>query len=241
MYIYAIILIVFIVVCLLYFFNYFKLYTEDFVQNSSKINSTELIPNGYCDCNANYIEPIILNNIITPKECKYIISYANKRFKKSQLVGDNENKSIRDSETCWIHKKDNEIVGNIIRRVCKQLGKPFENAEDFQVVRYKTNGLYKPHHDACCDNTKECKDFLKRGGQRILTIVIYLTDNFKGGETNFPNLGKRYKPPKYSGVLFHPLDSKQSKCHPYALHEGTTVKNGIKMIANIWIREGVFV
>lgn len=198
-------------------------------------------PQGYTSPEDEYTEPIVLRDLITPKEAEYIKSYAANRFASSQLVGDVEDKSVRDSETCWIKKSKDKVVGNIIRRICKMVDKPFENAEDLQVVKYKPNGMYSPHHDACCDENEQCTEFLKRGGQRIRTIVIYLTDDFDGGETNFPTLNKKYKPPKHSGILFYPLDTKCKTCHPKALHEGSPVTRGIKMICNVWIRESVFV
>lgn len=197
-------------------------------------------PQGYTSPEDEYDEPVVLKDLITAQEAEYIKNFASDKFASSQLVGDFEDKNVRDSETCWIRKSD-KVVGNIIRRMCKIVDKPFENAEDLQVVKYKPNGMYRPHHDACCDENELCNDFLKRGGQRIRTIVIYLTDDFDGGETNFPTLNKKYKPSKYSGILFYPLDTQCKTCHPKALHEGSPVTRGIKMICNIWFRESVFV
>jgi prolyl 4-hydroxylase len=205
-----------------------------------KMTTYTTTPKGYTSEEDDYIEPVVLKDIITEDEAKYIIQYAKDRFAASQLVGDFEDKSIRDSETCWIKKHD-KVVNKVIQRICTLVDKPYENAEDLQVVRYKTNGMYKPHHDACCDSNEQCEEFLKRGGQRVRTIVIYLTDDFEGGETNFPTLNKSYKPSKYSGILFYPLDSKDNTCHPHALHEGSPVTRGVKMICNVWIRESVFV
>jgi prolyl 4-hydroxylase len=197
-------------------------------------------PKGYTSIENSYDEPVILKDIITPQEAAYIMNYASDKFAASQMVGDFEDKSVRDSETCWIRKSDN-VVSGITKRICKMVNKPFENAEDLQVVKYKPNGMYRPHHDACCDDNEQCNEFLKRGGQRVKTVVIYLTDDFEGGETNFPTLNKKYKPAKNSGILFDPLDTDCTTCHPKALHEGSPVTRGTKMICNVWIRESVFV
>lgn len=206
----------------------------------SPVTHVTTTPQGYTSPEDKYIEPVVIKDVITPQEAKYIMKYAADKFAVSQLVGDFEDKSVRDSETCWIKKSD-KIVGDIIKRICKIVDKPVEHAEDLQVVKYKENGMYRPHHDACCDENEQCTEFLKRGGQRIRTVVIYLTDDFDGGETNFPTLNKKYKPPKHSGILFYPLDTQCKTCHPKALHEGSPVTRGIKMICNVWIRESVFV
>ena len=72
-------------------------------------------------------------------------------------------------------------------------------------------------------------------------MVIYLNDDFTGGFTNFPIIKQKYKPPKYGGLLFYPLEKKGEKCHPYAMHEGTDLESGVKYIANVWIRQSKFV
>jgi prolyl 4-hydroxylase len=126
-------------------------------------------------------------------------------------------------------------------RIANIVNLPLENAESLQVVRYEPDGYYKEHHDSCCDNTKICNDFIKRGGQRIKTVLIYLNDDFEEGSTYFPLLNKKYKPPKYSAIIFNPLAKNSNKCHPLALHAGLPVKSGIKYIANLWFREGKFV
>ena len=71
-------------------------------------------------------------------------------------------------------------------------------------------------------------------------MVIYLTDGFTDGGTFFPKLKKIYKPNKCGGLLFHPLSTNTSKCHPKALHAGMPVTSGIKYIANVWLREKKF-
>lgn len=206
----------------------------------TKEQFTTKYPKGYTKVTADYIEPNVIENLISKEEADYIINFSQGKFKNSQMVGDFQDESYRKSETCWLSKND-KIAKGIINRICKMIGKKLENAEDLQIVRYKPNGMYRKHHDACCDKNKECTDFLKRGGQRTHTIVIYLTDDFEGGETKFPELNKSYKPKKYSGLLFHTMDVKNNTCHPKAIHEGTDVLKGVKLICNVWFREGIFV
>ncbi len=187
-----------------------------------------------------YILPKVYENIITDEESSYIIAQSSKCFTDSTVVGDKVEPTVRLSKTCWLYKSDPKIR-SIIQRICELNQLPIENAEDLQVVKYDQDGYYNEHHDSCCDNNQECKDFIKRGGQRVTTMVIYLNDDFEGGTTKFPNLGKEYKPPKNSGILFYPLEQDGTKCHPKALHAGTPVTKGTKYIANVWIRENTFV
>ena len=109
-----------------------------------------------------------------------------------------------------------------------------------QVVKYKPNGYYKPHYDASCDDKKECVEFEKNGGQRLITMLIYLNDDFTGGYTDFPNLKQKYTAEAKQGLLFYSLQKEGNKCHPLSLHAGTEIKEGTKYIANIWLRESEY-
>jgi len=190
-----------------------------------------------------YEEPYIINNIITEEEAKYIIEKATSKFEDSLVLDDSIDGILdtdtRKSKTAWMHK-DDPLIYNIMTRIANLVNLPIENTESLQVVKYEPNGYYKHHHDSCCDYTKSCVDFTKTGGQRNKTVLIYLNDDFTEGETDFPLLNKKIKPPKYCAVVFNPLAKNSNKCHPKALHAGLPVKSGTKYIANLWFREGKF-
>tara|TARA_B110000091_G_C13694110_1_gene423401 strand:- start:176 stop:670 length:495 start_codon:yes stop_codon:yes gene_type:complete len=156
-------------------------------------------------------------------------------FRKSTVVNESM-PNVRQSYTAWLPKTDSTIK-SIIQRVCDITNIPFENAEKVQVVKYDPNGYYKPHYDASCDDRKECVEFEKNGGQRVLTMIIYLNDDYEGGHTHFPRLDAKYKLASCDALLFYSLEQNGNKCHPLSLHAGTPVISGNKYIANIWLRE----
>jgi prolyl 4-hydroxylase len=137
----------------------------------------------------------------------------------------------------WIYPSEDIVVYNIIKRITSEYGHPFENAEPLQVVKYEKDGFYNEHFDSVTNYDKISQHFLTQGGHRIITMLIYLNDEFTEGETNFPILRKKIRPPKYSGILFYTLDKNLKKCHPKALHAGLPIKSGTKYIANVWIRQ----
>jgi len=194
--------------------------------------------NGFSSVKARYTKPVVVKDIVTKQEADYIINEAKKTFKKSMIVGGYDD-SIRKSETTWLYKSD-PVVYNIINRICDMNGYSIDNTEALQVVRYKPGGYYNEHHDACCEKDSKCNEFVENGGQRVLTVLIYLNDDFTGGSTKFPTLNLDIKPPKYGAVIFRPLEEDSNRCHPYALHKGTPVTSGEKYVCNIWIREGPF-
>jgi prolyl 4-hydroxylase len=193
---------------------------------------------GYSDETAPYVTPKLHSNFITDDEREYILNQAKDKFEDSIILGGTD-KGIRKSKTAWL-PRDDPVIKPIIERVCDLTGVPHEHAEKLQVVRYEPDGYYKEHHDAACDPGKESYEFEKNGGQRKVTMLLYLSDGFEGGSTRFPNLDLEMKPDKNGGILFFPLQQDGDKCHPNALHAGMPVTNGEKYIANVWLRENPY-
>jgi prolyl 4-hydroxylase len=194
---------------------------------------------GYANIDEPYNKPFVLHNAITNDQCKQIMDFAKDKLVDSEVVG-GKNMHVRNSQQCWI-PKNSPIARPIYEKISKIFNIPIENAEDLQVVRYLPGQYFNEHHDSCCDNNDKCSAFAKKGGQRALTVLIYLNNEFSEGHTYFKNLNTMVKPPAGNAVVFYPLAVNTSKCHPLALHAGMPVTEGEKWIANIWFRESKFV
>lgn len=194
---------------------------------------------GFTDHAHPWDEPRYVHSVLTPDECKYLIKTAEPNFKRSELVGVIGPDDTRTSETAWISKND-PVVRKVMERACELTGQPYENCEDLQVVRYTPGTFYRSHHDSCCETKDSCIDFEERGGQRVGTLLVYLNDDFTGGETHFPLIDQTYKAPTGSAVFFRPLGTSSAQCHPNALHAGLPVESGTKYVCNAWIRESSF-
>ena len=89
--------------------------------------------------------------------------------------------------------------------------------EGIQVLQYKKNQEYKFHHDVA--DHKERKEFY-----RTISVIVYLTDDFKGGGTLFPHT--LFKPKPGYALIFP-----SNWCYP---HAGEPVTEGIKRVAVTW-------
>lgn len=196
---------------------------------------------GYADAQSDWDAPIIVNSILTPEDCKYIIEKAEPKFSRSGTLGSSGADPARTSDTAWI-QKDDPVAQKVFQQACELTGKSLENCESLQVVRYKPGTFYKQHHDSCCDDNKACEDFEEKGGQRIATLLVYLNNDFTDGETHFPDYGDlKLKPPSGSGILFRPMAKDSEQCHPKALHAGLPITSGTKYVCNAWVRENKFI
>lgn len=235
------ILIIAIIIMLIIILIFSKVYFNKMnsVQSSLPIeNLTQIEPFGYADLSDPYERPFVIQNFIMPFYCQTIMDACKDRLADSEVIG-GKHPDIRNSKQCWISKHD-PIAKPLFEKICNLYNIPFENAEDLQVVRYLPGQYFNEHHDSCCDAVDKCREFIARGGQRKLTVLIYLNNEFEGGNTYFRNLDLKLKPKPGDAIVFYPLAKNSSLCHPLALHAGMPVTSGIKWIANMWFREKEF-
>lgn len=190
-----------------------------------------------------YIKPQLFRNLLTDKETAYIIENSQNLFKESNVMKNSPldiDYSQRKSETAWLNHNKDPVINKIMKKICKKMNMPIENAESLQVVKYGPGGFFHPHNDSCCQDTPTCRYVNSNGGKRVGTMLIYLNDDFEGGETEFPNLKLKIKPQKNMGIFFRSLATNTDKCHPLALHGGLPVKSGTKYICNVWIHQNKY-
>jgi prolyl 4-hydroxylase len=72
---------------------------------------------------------------------------------------------------------------------------PVNNQEALLVLRYIDGEKYEPHWDYLLD--KKHSDRAK-GGQRFVTILMYLSTVLEGGETVFPRAERKVSGPEWS-------------------------------------------
>jgi prolyl 4-hydroxylase len=142
--------------------------------------------------------------------------------------------NIRTSYVAWLPKYD-KVVKKIVLKVCKLTKMNFKNVENLQVVKYEKGGFYKTHYDDVITKKNENRTY------RVFTFLIYLNDDYTGGQTKFPKINFTVQPRKNSAVFFHNLDDSKRYFNKYSLHGGLPVKDGTKYVANIWIHDSEWI
>jgi hypothetical protein len=169
-----------------------------------------------------YIEPKIIKGFLTPEDCNTLINYNSEFYKSSfRSIYDVDNENI-NSLTKGVDINSHEI-SNILKKCAEKLPIHQENFEDLKVVKYTKGGSIPIHADS--DHPES----------RTHTILIYLNENYEGGETEFPYLNKQFKLNTGDIIYFHNYDS-HGNSTKLALHQGNVVKSGEKWIANLWVK-----
>ena len=185
-----------------------------------------------------YINPVIVPNLLNDTQINDILDHASHKIADQDII---EGRFVyaRNKQHLFI-RKENEIIKPILEHIAKIVNMPYENAENVLVARYMPYQTYMEHMDSCCDDNDKCRDFIKRGGERVLSLIVYLSDGFKGGGTFFNKLGLNIRPDKGGAILFHPLAQTSRKCHPNSLHTEQPLDGGIKWLMHVWFRETAF-
>ena len=185
---------------------------------------------------------VLFGNLLSPEECDALIAAAEPRMARSKTVetrtGGEEVNASRTSDGMFFQRGEIDIVQKLEARIAKLVNWPLENGEGLQILRYGPGAEYKPHYDYFDPAEPGTATILKRGGQRVGTLVIYLNNPTKGGGTVFPDIHLEVGPRQGNAVFFS-----YERPHPSTktLHGGSPVVEGEKWIATKWLRQGEFV
>lgn len=171
--------------------------------------------------------PVIVPAFLTPQECRAVIDAATKRGLERSEVGGNDDSrvsKVRTSHQVFL-EHDVPAVDAVIRKAETYLGVSRRHFEELQVVRYDATQKYEAHFDS-----DEDTPFDER---RSDTLLVYLTDVDKGGETEFPELGLQVTPEIGKAVHWKNVDS-DGNILPCAFHGGKPVRKGTKWICTVW-------
>jgi prolyl 4-hydroxylase len=177
-------------------------------------------------------------NFLTDEECDMIIALSKDNLTDSTVYTETENvinNSHRRSKQAWLYDNQNALIKSVSEKVAKLTNIPIENQEPLQVVKYESGGFFNPHYDACDGDANFCKRLNGLSGARRITLLIYLNDEFTGGETIFPNVPYTAIPKKGKAVMFTGTNDKDQIIEE-SYHGGNPVKSGVKWVCNKWIR-----
>jgi prolyl 4-hydroxylase len=186
-------------------------------------------------------EILELKNLLSKEECEALIKKYDLELQKLKVVGQTESVESkgRIANGTWIKTEEDKVIQKLKNIVSSITGLPIENQEAPHFIKYDVGGEYKHHFDYFNPNAESSKSHLVRGGQRVFSSILYLNEDFEGGETDFPKYELRVKPT--IGTLFNWRNLKvNGELNEKSNHAGLPVISGTKYIIVIWTREGVF-
>ncbi|KAH8308007.1 hypothetical protein KR059_004268, partial [Drosophila kikkawai] len=186
-------------------------------------------------------DPLIVHyhDVIYQSEIDVIKELTRNTLKRGEVSGLNSSivSNVRTSQTSFIPVTEHKVLETIDRRVEDMTGLSMKSAEDHQFANYGIGGHYGEHYDWFSQIS------LNNGivsnpehGNRIATVLFYLSDVTQGGGTAFTYLKKLVKPIKYSAVFWHNLHA-SGVGDVRTQHGACPIITGSKWVQNRWLRE----
>lgn len=212
--------------------------SRDAASQLGLIEKMDLKPNGepgsqfrgesLCD----RLEIELFPSLFSPDECAYLIEAAAPLLQPSVIVdprtGAQVPNPVRTSKAAAFPFVDeNPAIHALNRRLAAASKTDVRSGEPLQVLRYCPGEEYRQHSDALPG--------VEPTQQRILTFLVYLNEDYEGGETEFPHLGVKVRGRLGDGLLFRNASAAGTP-EPLARHAGLPVTSGIKHLASRWIR-----
>ncbi|XP_042504467.1 probable prolyl 4-hydroxylase 3 isoform X1 [Macadamia integrifolia] len=194
----------------------------------------------------------IYHNFLSKEECEYLIELAKPYMEKSTVVdsatGQSKDSRVRTSSGTFLKRGRDKIIGDIEKRIADFTFIPVEHGEWLQILHYEVGQKYEPHYDYFLDEFNT-----KNGGQRVATVLMYLSEVEEGGETVFPaskanfssvpwwnelsecgKEGLSVKPKMGDALLFWSMRP-DATLDPSSLHGGCPVIRGNKWSSTKWL------
>jgi prolyl 4-hydroxylase len=169
--------------------------------------------------------------LFSAAECKYLAVLGTPWLDKASilnLAGEGRlDDNIRDAHSCSIpHLAEDMVVHAVTRCIASATGTPWINGEPLNILKYTPGQQYKPHHDGTgADNITV----------REQTALIWLNDQFEGGETDFPKIKLRIRGSVGDMLVFRNVD-RNGAIDGRMIHAGLPVTEGVKWMASRWIQ-----
>jgi prolyl 4-hydroxylase len=172
-------------------------------------------------------------SLFSPTECKYLAMVASPWLEKARVTmdGGTHFEGMRDADSSAIsHVTEDLVIQRINGCIAAATGTRPAWGEPLNVLRYSEGQQYRAHHDGRGSG---------EGTTRIMTALIWLNEQFEGGETEFPNLNIRVRGGVGDMLVFRNVHEDGSQ-DDRLVHAGLPVSHGTKWMASRWIRGSEF-
>lgn len=185
-----------------------------------------------------------IKDFLPPAVCRWLIETARPRLTRAMMFNPvtkrDEPHPGRDSQLWIVDIVSADVVFALVRaRMSVALKIPSVCFEPTQILQYDTGQTFLPHYDYLEGRTFTVYDTAEAyEGQRIVTFLIYLNDDYEGGETAFTKVGIRHKGRAGDALFFANVDLDQ-KPDRQSLHAGLA-PTGQKWLLSQWIHDRPF-
>jgi hypothetical protein len=182
----------------------------------------------------------VIRGFVQPEICAWIIEKARPRLSAARIKnadrGGANTDEYRSNTGMGFSVVDTDLVLQLVyTRVAAAIGIPVSHQEPANVLHYAPGEQYRPHYDYLDPGVGHFHRELAQIGQRIVTFLIYLNDDYQGGETVFTRLDWGFKGKTGDALIFWNV-TPDGRPDPQTLHTGSPPIQGEKWLFSKWVR-----
>jgi hypothetical protein len=172
--------------------------------------------------------------------CEYLIDQATSKLQPALVYDPINRRNIRyktrTNSIAQFTLVENSLLHFLLQeKMSAACGKPMIHMEATAILNYQPGEEISNHYDFVDPDLPNYADEIADNGQRIVTFLIYLNDDYLEGETAFPELGFEHKGRAGEGLYFVNALADGSP-DLRTLHAGKPPASGQKWIVSQFVR-----
>jgi hypothetical protein len=180
-------------------------------------------------------------DFLSPAVCRWLIERARPLLSRALIYEGVTKQTMahpaRSNNAAMFSLLDTDFVCVLMeRRICRCLSVPFRQLEGLAVLHYAEGHQITEHFDFVDPNVPDYDREIAERGQRIVTFLVYLNDEYAGGETEFPRLGISHKG-RAGEALFFTNTLPDGRADLRTLHAGRPPARSEKWIVSQFVRD----
>lgn len=183
----------------------------------------------------------VFERFAAPELCHWLIERARARIHRAhvydpQLGTGGQVRQTQTNSSADFGVVHSDLIFMLLRnRIANSVGLPLESLESTSILHYAPGEEFSPHYDFLDPSVPGFAREVGSKGQRVATFLIYLNDDYTGGETEFPLLNTSFKGRQGDALLFWNVDE-TGEPDRRTRHTGTPPTSGEKWAFSQWLR-----
>ena len=177
---------------------------------------------------------VAIDRFIGPRACAWIIARTKGRLMPSLVVTPTgpEQVEARGGSYFAMNFVECDVIVLLLRmRIAETIGVPLGALEEPQVLHYEVGQQFTRHYDYLDVGDPN----IETVGQRLATFLVYLNEDYAGGETEFPTLDLKHKGTA-GGALYFANIQGDGTPDTRSIHAGLPPRAGEKWVFSQWVR-----
>lgn len=189
------------------------------------------------------LEPRVgqVQQLCTAPVCDWLIGRARGRLGRALVYDAVERREVahemRTNTAANFDFATLDVVQLLVQaRMARTISQRMQQLEAPMILHYEVGQQIKPHFDFIDTAAPDYAQQIREQGQRMITFLLYLNDDYEGGETTFPELGIVNRGRRGEGLYF--INSRADRsADRQMLHTGSPPTRGEKWLVTQFVRD----